>query len=267
MNLIDSHCHLPNLRHKDELERILNGAKEWGVDRLINIGTSVKANAEAVEVAEAYESVYATVAIYPHEHRGENIANLINQLEVQAKSSSKVVAIGECGIDVTGWKNQRPLEEQLELFESQVKLAQKLNLPLIIHNRNGDAVVLDILAKYQGIKGVVHCFDSTWEVAKKFLDLGFYLSFSGLVTYKSREALLEVVKNVPSDKYLIETDAPYLLPEPAKTAACEAGVKRKNEPKYVKMVGQKVAEVRGISLEEVAWQTRANTRSLFGLKV
>lgn len=266
MTFIDSHCHLPNLRQKDELERILSEAREWGVNRFINIGTSIKANAEAIEVAEVYESVYATVAIYPHEHRGENIAELTNQLEVQAKSSKKVVAIGECGVDVTEWKNGRQLEEQVGLFELQVILAQKLNLPIIIHNRNGDDIVLDILSKYQGIRGVVHCFDSTWEVAKKFLDLEFCPSFSGLVTYESRKALLEVVKNVPADKYLIETDSPYLLPEPAKTEARELRAKRSNEPKYVRMVGQKVAEVRGISLEEVAPQTHANICGLFGLE-
>jgi len=266
MNFIDSHCHLPNLCHKDALEKILNDARDWGVDRFINIGTSVKENAEAIEVAEKYESVYATVAIYPHEHGGEDVAGLIGQLEEQAKSSEKVVAIGECGIDVSDWKNQRVLEEQIKLFELQVKLSQKLNLPLIIHNRNGDDAVLNVLSCHDGVRGVVHCFDSTWEVAQKILNLGFYISFSGLITYKSREALLEVVKDVPPDKYLIETDSPYLLPEPAKTEAWEAGNRRKNEPKYVRMVGQKVAEVREISLEEVALQTRANTCWLFGLE-
>jgi len=265
MIFTDSHCHLPNLRHKDELEKIVSDAKAWGVTQVINIGTSLKENAEAIEVAEKYESVYATVAIYPHEHRGEDIASLIDQLESQAKSSEKVVAIGECGIDVTERKNQRPLEEQILLFEAQVKLAQKVNLPLIIHNRNGAAVVLEVLARFKGVRGVVHCFDSTWEVAEKLLSMGFYISFSGLITYKSRQALLEVVKNVSTDRYLLETDAPFLLPEPAKTELQELGIKRKNEPRYVRMVGQKVAEVREISLEEVALQSRTNAHKLFGL--
>jgi len=263
MTLIDSHCHLPNLRHKDELEKILSDAKDWNVGGFINIGTSLKENAQAIEVAEKYESVYATVAIYPHEHLDENIAGLIDQLEEQAKSSKKVVAVGECGVDISEWKKQRPLKEQIELFKLQVDLSQKLNLPLIIHNRNGDEVILNILSHYKDFKGVVHCFDSTWEVAQKFLNLGLYVSFSGLITYKSKEALLETVKNVPPDRYLIETDAPYLLPEPTKT---EKG-QRQNEPKYVRMVGQKVAEIRQISLEEVALQTSNNTRRLFGLRL
>jgi TatD DNase family protein len=248
------------------LENVLSASKDWGVTQVINIGTSLKENVEVIEVAENYASVYAAVAIYPHEHRGENITGLIDPLESQAKSSEKVVAIGECGIDVTEWKNQRPLEEQSVLFEAQVKLAQKVNLPLIIHNRNGSEVVLKVLSLYRGTRGVVHCFDATWEVAERFLAMGFYISFSGLITYKSRHDLLEVVKNMPADRYLIETDAPFLLPEPARTESRELGAKRKNEPKYVRMVGQKVAEVRGISLEEVASQTRTNNAHLFGIE-
>jgi len=271
MSFIDSHCHLPNLRHKDELERILRDAGNWDVRGFINIGTSLKENAEAIEVAEKYKSVYATVAIYPHEHRGDDIGDLMNQVDAQARSSDRVVAIGECGVDVSDWKNQRPLEEQAPLFEEQVKLSQELGLPLIIHSRKGDSTVMEVLSRYDGVRGVVHCFDSTWEVAQKLLNLGFYISFSGLITYESRKALLEVVKNVPSDRYLIETDAPSLLPEPAKTEVLEAKTTRKkgprkNEPKYVRMVGQKVAEVREISLEEVALQTRVNTCRLFGLE-
>lgn len=266
MTLIDSHCHLPNLRHKDELERLLNDANAWNVEGFINIGTSIKENIDAIEVAEKYESVYATVAIYPHEHLGEDISNLINQLEKQVTSSKKVVAIGECGIDVSEWKKQRPPEEQIKLFEAQVILSERLNLPLIIHDRNGDREVLDVLLRHRDARGVIHCFDSTWEVAQKFLDLGFYISFSGLITYESKSLLLETVRNTPEDRYLIETDAPYLLPEPAKTETRKENFKRKNEPKYVKMVGQKVAEARQISLEGMALQTFRNTCQLFDLK-
>ena len=129
MNFIDSHCHLPNLRHKDALEKILAGAETWGVTTFINIGTSIKENADAIEVAQMYKSVYATVAIYPHDHRGENIPHLIEKLEEQAKSSQKVVAIGECGLDITDWKSQRPVDEQNILFKAHIELAQELNLP------------------------------------------------------------------------------------------------------------------------------------------
>jgi TatD DNase family protein len=245
---------------------MLNSAKEDGVSKFINIGTSIKESENAIEVAEKYESVYATVAIYPHEHRKGNIDELINQLEKQATSSKRVVAIGECGIDVSEWKNQRPPGEQVRLFEAQIKLSQKLNLPLVIHNRNSDDNILDVLAGYKSVRGVVHCFDSSWEVAQKFLDLGLYISFSGLITYESKGYLLETVKNIPRDKYLIETDAPCLLPEPVRTESRVLGAKRHNEPKYVKMVGQKVAETRQINLEEAALQTSNNTCRLFGLK-
>lgn len=266
MTFIDSHCHLPNLRHKDELEKILSDAKEWGVDNFINIGTSIKENIEAVEVAEAYPDIYATVAIYPHKHRSENIDTLIDQLKEQARSSKKIVAIGECGVDITEWEHQRPVEEQMVLFEKQVELSIELDLPLIIHNRNGSEQILNILARSKGVRGVVHCFDSTWEMAQKFLNLGFYLSFSGLITYESRQARLEVVKQVPAKSFLLETDAPYLLPEPARSQASVSGGSRKNAPKYVRMVGQKVAEVREAELEEIALQAGVNTRLLFGLE-
>jgi TatD DNase family protein len=259
------------LHQTAKLDQLLADAGDWGVQQFINIGTSITANAEAVAVADAYNSVYAAVAIYPHEHRADTVASLMTKLEDQARSSGRVVAIGECGIDVTAWKAQRPLEEQIVLFELQVQLAQRLTLPIIIHNRNGDAAVLAVLARYGGVRGVVHCFDATWDVAQHFMQLGLYLSFSGLITYPAKAHLLEVVAKVPADRLLLETDSPYLLPEPAKSEVRDAADSqhtggRKNEPKYVRMVGQKVAEVRGISLEEVALQATTNTRQLFGLE-
>ncbi|MBU1970157.1 TatD family hydrolase [Patescibacteria group bacterium] len=265
MNLIDSHCHLPDLRHRDELEKILTNAKSWQVAQVIDIGTSLKENAAAVEVAKKYPAVFATVGIYPHEQRNEPIEKLIAELEIQAKSTTKIVAIGECGIDLSNWKYQRPPEDQLELFEQQIILAQKLNLPLVIHNRRGDEAILSVLQKHHDVRGVIHCFDSTWEVADQFLHLGLYLSFSGLITYDANSKLLETVRKIPADQYLLETDSPYLLPEPAKSAAKAQGVKQKNEPGYVRMVGQKVAEIRETSLEIVAEQTANNTRMLFGI--
>jgi len=269
MSFIDSHCHLPNLRHKDALEKILSDAEAWGVKTIINIGTALKENAEAIEVARMYKSVYATVAVYPHEHRGENIPQLIKKLEDQAKSSPKVVAIGECGLDISDWKNQRPVDDQIALFKAQIDLAQKLNSPLVVHNRNANNLVLQLLTDHQTSqpkpRGVIHCFDSDWPTAQNFLNLGFYLSFSGKITYQNQPALAEVVQKVPADKYLLETDSPFLLPEPAKSQAKAQNGTQKNEPKYVRMVGQKTAELRQISLEQVALETSVNTRRLFGL--
>lgn len=269
MSFIDSHCHLPNLRHKDVLEKILADAEACGVTTIINIGTSLKENAEAIEVAQMYKSVYATVAIFPHEHRGDDIPQLMEKLEEQAKSSPIVVAIGECGLDISDWKNQRPVEEQVSLFKDQIELAQKLNLPLVVHNRNADDLVIQLLTDAQAsqpkLRGVIHCFDSDWVTAQKFLNLGLYLSFSGKLTYQNQKALTEVAQKVPPDKYLLETDAPYLLPEPAKSQAQVQKVAQKNEPKYARMVGQKMAELRQLSLEQVALETSANARRLFGL--
>lgn len=266
MTFIDSHCHLPHVSNKDALEENIRNAQAWDVTQFINIGTSIEENAKVIETAERYPSVFAAVAIYPHKHLNENVENLIEELEKQAISSKRIVAIGECGIDLSNWSNQRPLDKQIKLFETQINLSVKLNLPLVIHNRHGDEIVLDLLSRNREAKGVVHCFDSTWEIAQEFLNLGLTISFSGLVTYESKNSLSEVVKKVPKDRYLLETDAPYLLPEPAKSETRELQIKRKNEPKYVRMVGQKVAEIREISLDEVAFQTLTNTSRLFGLK-
>lgn len=266
MTLTDSHCHLPHLGHLNELEKILANAEAQEVTRFITIGTSLKENEKAIEVAGKYKEVYASVAIYPHEHIGEDINELVNKMEKQAYSSDKVVAIGECGIDLSNREKQRPLEEQIKLFEKQLELSQKMNFPVIIHNRNGDDYILKVLNQYKGIKGVVHCFDSTWDTAQKFLDLGFYISFSGMITYSSKQYLEETVRKTPSDKYLVETDSPYLLPETLRKEFKKNGVKSGNEPGYVRIVAQKAADIRQTSLEQVSSETTANAQTLFGLQ-
>jgi len=259
--LIDSHCHIPHKKYSLSTDEIISEGKNSGVVKFITIGTSLKENKLARDVASKHSEVYYSVAIYPHEEAKLDVSYLIDTLEKDflVNKDKKLVGIGECGIDISNWQGGRSPEEQKELFEEQIKLAIKYNLPLIVHNRNGDESVLELLNKYvpKGLRGVIHCFDSNWEFAQEILDLGFYISFSGMITYPKKDYLLEVVENIPVDKLLVETDAPYLAPQPHRGET--------NYPKYVKLVAEKVAEIKGISLGSVEAYSYDNTSKLFNL--
>jgi TatD DNase family protein len=258
--LIDSHCHLPHKAYTKPVEEIVDDADLAGVTKLISVGTSLTDNVRANDTAQKFENVFSTVAIYPHDDMRVPIEDLRLGLVRQLDSFKKVVAVGECGFDVTDWKGGRTPEEQRELFEMQLDLAVDRNMPVIIHNRNGGDVVFSILDQYLkcGLRGVVHCFSEDWEAAKKFLDRGLYLGFTGMITYKSRSELREVVKLIPEDRFLVETDAPYLPPEGFRGQV--------NEPKYVVEVAKKIAEVRGISFDKVSELSYSGTCRLFGIK-
>jgi len=255
--LIDSHCHLPKLKNRGELVRIITEAKQARVEKFVNIGTSTKDNPEVIKVAEAFEDVYATVGIYPHEDQEIPIPQLQEHIENLLSQHKKIVAIGECGLDIVSRPNVRPLNSQVELFEMQIALAQKYNKPLSIHNRNADTEILTALKKYPDVSGVFHCFSSTWDFAQKALDLGFYLSFSGMITYPANDFLREVVKKVPNDRFLLETDSPYLPPQKHRG--------QPNQPKYVRIIAEKAAQIKEIPFEEFCACSWRNIRTLFGL--
>jgi TatD DNase family protein len=257
--LIDSHCHLPHEDYDKDSSTIISEAVGSGVGKMISIGTSLKDSGNALDISMLHKEVFATVGIYPHEDVDTPFLALYDGMKkIISKGKDRVVGIGECGLDITNFQGGRSVDDQKELFKLQIGLAIEADLPLIIHNRNGDSEVLEILEKYKetGLRGVVHCFVSDWEVAKKVLDLGFYLSFTGIITFPSAgDALLEVVKKVPEDRYLIETDAPYLAPQ---------GFRGKiNYPAYVRMVADRIAEIRKVPFEEVERQTYKNTCNLF----
>lgn len=256
--LIDSHCHLPHA--SISAKQLIDNAHNEGVVGLINIGTSISDNKSALKIAESFSNVYSTIAIYPHENMDKSLEDLKKHLEEMLTSNNgKIVAIGECGIDITEWKGGRSVEDQIKLFEMQINVALDHDLPLVIHTRNGDELVLNLFNKYRNsrLRGVIHCFSSSWEVAQKYLDLGFCISFSGLITYPSRKQLLETVKGVPDDKFLVETDAPYLPPQGYRGQT--------NEPKYVKIVAQKVAEVRDQTFDQVSKLSYDTTCRIFKL--
>jgi TatD DNase family protein len=254
--LFDSHCHLPSLKQKEKTEDLIKEAKAEGVVRLINAGTSLKDSAEAAEVAGFFDDVYSTAGVYPHEEMGKDINVLQDGLQKLIDSHNKIVAVGECGIDISE-RPGRNIFEQRELFAMQIRLALENDLPIVIHNRNADGEIINILKKFQSskLRGVSHCFSSSWETAREFIILNFYISFSGLITYRSGEGLLETVKKVPADKFLLETDAPYLPPEGKR-----GGI---NKPKYVKIIARKVAQTRKEPFERICEHSFNNTCALF----
>ena len=258
--LIDSHCHIPHKNYTKTPAQLIEDAHNNGVTKLVTIGTSIKDNDKVIETAEKYSNVYAAIGIYPHDDLKIPVANLELELNKQLNQSLKVKAVGECGIDITNWQGGRPITEQLELFEMQVDLALKHHLPVVIHNRNGDDYILNVLHKHKNsdLKAVMHCFVGTWEFAQQILDLGHYLSFSGIITYNSGISIHETVKKTPTNRILLETDSPYLSPAPHRNQT--------NEPKNVKLVAEKVAALKNIEFAQLCEITYNNTCKFFNIE-
>ncbi|MEK7504682.1 MAG: TatD family hydrolase [Patescibacteria group bacterium] len=250
MNLIDIHAHLNFPQFAEDREGVIKRAREVGV-RMINVGTDLATSREVVALAEKYPSeMWATVGIHP-----TDIGEISwDELEHLAQNK-KVVAIGECGLDYFHVKDVAERQKQAEVFEQQIALAQKVNKPLMIHCRDAYDDLLAVLNNFPGVTGNVHFFAGDWPTAKKFLALGFTLSFTGAITFASNYD--EVIKNLPLESLLIETDCPFVAPVPHRG--------QRNEPSYVVEVAKRVALLKGISLEEVARVTTATARLRFGL--
>lgn len=241
--LIDSHCHLEDLA-------ILERARQAGVEKFINIGCDILSSKQARDFGVAQTGVYFSAGIHPHE-ASKVEPDYISQLRELAQDS-KCVGIGECGLDYYYEHSDR--DSQKRVFSEQIALACELNKPLIIHVRDAYEDCLAFLTA--GHPTVIHCFSGNRQHAKAFLDLGFYLSISGIVTFKNAEELRLVVKETPLEKLLIETDAPYLAPIPHRG--------KPNEPAYVRLIAEKIAEIKSIAVEQVIEQTGKNALSLFG---
>lgn len=259
MQLIDSHAHLDFSDFEADLDLVIARAGEAGVFKIVNIGADLARSKKAIDIAEKYEQIWATVGIHPEDCdidpsvAGEEIRKLTN-------SSKKVIAIGECGLDY--FYDETKKTKQKELFKTQIKIAKELKLPIVIHIRNGgdDTAVSDvyqILKENQIQKGVIHCFTLEKIWAEKFLGLGLHLGFTGIVTYKNAELVQESAKIVPVEKILIETDCPYLSPQKYRG--------QRNEPSYVVEVAKKISEIKNLSLDKVAEQTTKNAEKLFNI--
>ncbi len=254
MSLIDSHCHLDFPDFADELDAVVERAQAAGVERMITIGTKVGKAARAAEIAERYDSVYFTVGTHPHEAAGEAAADFAAMRRFAAHP--KCVGIGEAGLDYH--YNYAPPDVAKRVFRGQIALARELGLPLVIHTRDAEDDTAAILRDEMGqgrFAALLHCFTSSRALAETALELGLMISFSGVVTFKKSEDLRDIARDVPLDRILVETDAPYLAPVPHRG--------KRNEPAFVAATARAVAEAKGVAFEALADTTRANTLRLF----
>lgn len=269
--LIDTHAHVNFNEFKNDSKEVIKMALDENI-WMINVGSERKTSERAVKIAKEYEEgVYAAVGLHPshlveqdveHQENGETI-KYKSKLEefdydfyLNLAKNKKVVGIGECGLDYFRNKDESFKEKQKEIFIKHLKLAKETNKPIIIHCRDAHNDLLEILNLETELpSGVMHFFTGTLEQAKKYIELGFYVSFSGVITFAKNYE--ETVRQIPLEKILIETDCPYVAPVPYRG--------KRNEPQYVKYVAQKIAEFKGLSFDEVAEQTTKNARELFGI--
>ena len=255
---IDSHLHFNNQKYQESnfsIQEMVERAKILNVQKFISIATHSEEFEEVVKISNEFEEVYHTLGIYPTEDMGRKLNDLENL--IINSINKKTVAIGECGFNQPLNEGDRNLYSQRSLFEMQLDLATRRNLPIVIHNRNSDTETYETIKNFKNknLKGVIHCFVSDYEFAKKILDLGLYLSFNGIATYKSGQSIFETIKKAPLDRIILETDAPYLSPEGFRNEL--------NEPKFIPLIAQKIAEIRNISIEEIEEHTYKNTLKLF----
>ena len=259
MNWIDSHCHLNYDYSPKSVDQIIEEALRAGVSSMITVGTDLAMLDAMVAISEKYPQVYHTVGVHPH----EAITLQPGDLERIKKAAShpKCRAIGEIGLDYH--YDHSPREVQIQQLESQLDLALEVGLPVIIHSREAEEDLLNSLRSYSKkvpagkIPGVIHCFSGTSEFGRACIDLGFYISFSGIITFKTAESIRACAAEFPLDRILVETDSPYLAPAPNRGKKCE--------PSMVTLTGKKLAEVRGMFAEDIARITTENSRRFFNL--
>jgi TatD DNase family protein len=253
--LFDTHAHLNADQYKEDLDEVMERAKEAGVSNIVVVGFDTLTINRAMELAEAHDHIYACVGWHPVDAIDMTDEDL-KWIEELA-SHPKVVAIGEMGLDYH-W-DKSPHDIQKEVFRKQIRLAKKVKLPIVIHNRDATADIVEILREEGAaeVGGIMHCFSGSVEIAKECLDMNFYISLGGPVTFKNAKKPKEVALEVPLDKLLIETDCPYLTPHPYRG--------QRNEPSYVKLVAEEIAEIKGISFEEIARATSDNAKKIFGI--
>ncbi|MBC86754.1 MAG: hydrolase TatD [Bdellovibrionaceae bacterium] len=251
MGWLDMHAHINMLEVSEE--ECLKTAKEAGVDRIITIGTCPDDNPLALDIARRnFPTVHCCLGMHPHDAKDWD-EKLLDELK-PLYQEKEVVGVGEIGLDY--YYDNSPRELQKSVFRKMLQMAKEVSLPVQIHTRDADDDTVEILKEFEGqVKGIIHCFTGTQELAHRCLDLGYNISISGVVTFKNAEALRETVRSVPLDRLHVETDAPFLAPVPHRG--------KKNQPSFVINTAEKVAELKGISLEQLQEQTQQNAQNLF----
>ena len=253
MELIDTHAHLDFPQFSDDKEKVIERAKDAGLKYIINVGADLASSRRALELSQEYEDIYATVGVHPHDATDldQNSLDVMKDLS----KADKVVAVGETGLDFH--YDNSPRDKQKEAFQQQINLAQEIDLPLVIHSREADQETMKIIKENQIDNGIWHCFASNKEMAEQALEMGLYIAFGGILTFNNAKNLQNLIKDLPLDKLLLETDSPFLTPDPYRG--------KRNEPAYVKYVAQKIADIKQVSLEKVAEITTKNAETVYGL--
>ena len=254
--LIDSHAHIYYHDFVADFDDMLKRAEDAGVSAILVVGTDIESSREAVQLADKYPQLYAAVGIHPHDAARVSDA-CYEVIRALAVSSSKVVAIGEIGLDF--YRDRSPRDVQEQVFRRFLRMADELNKPVIIHDRDAHDRVMTILREESVRKGVLHCFSGDAAMASEASALGFHISIPGTITYPGNQNLRDVVAAVSIDRMLVETDCPYLTPVPHRG--------KRNEPSYVRLAAEKLAEVKGLTLEDVARITTKNSSDLFGISL
>lgn len=249
MKIIDSHVHLNNSQFDEDREQVFERIKE-NLDFVVNIAYDMESSEIGVEYSKKYDFIYCTVGFHPDEIEGYSEENE-RKLEELAKNE-KVLAIGEIGLDYH-WMT-RSKEEQWDIFRKQLELARKIKKPVVIHTREAMQDTVNILNEFPDVGGILHCYPGSTETAKQMIDR-FYLGIGGVLTFKNAKKLVDVVRDIPLEKLVIETDCPYMAPTPYRG--------KRNEPIYTEEVAKKIAEIKGISYEEVVKVTNENTRKAY----
>ena len=255
--LFDSHAHLNDERFDEDREELISSLQEKGVDLVVNPGACIKTSIESVELANKYDFIYAAVGVHPHDV-GDLDDTAIDTLRKLATENKKVVAIGEIGLDY--YYDNYPRDIQQKWFIKQIELANELKLPIIIHDRDAHGDTLEIIKKYKSpeIGCVLHCYSGSVELAREYVKMGCFISLSGTVTFKNNKKTKEVAREIPLDRLFIETDSPYMAPEPHRG--------KRNDPSLVAFVADKIAQEKGISYEKVCEATKENAKRLFNIK-
>ncbi len=253
--LIDTHCHLDFKDFNDDRKDVLKRARDIGVMFIINVGSSMEGTARSIQIAKDNDFIYAAIGIHPHE--ADSVTENDIRLFAGFLNNPKVVAVGEIGLDY--YRNISSKENQKKLFISLLKTAKDANLPLIIHNREAHKDMIDILKNIAGgsVNGVMHCFSGDEAFLKTCLGMGFFISFTCNITYKNADRLREIVKLVPMDRLLIETDAPFLAPQNFRG--------KRNEPMHFRYAAEEIARIKGLNFDEVSKITTDNAIKLFKL--
>jgi TatD DNase family protein len=253
--LIDSHAHLDMKQFDSDRDQVIDRALSADIKYIITVGIDIRSSRNALNLTTHYPSIFATAGIHPHNADNAN-KNDLEQITLLAQHD-KIIAIGEIGLDF--FRNRSARQNQIEVFTQQFAVAISLDLPVVIHDREAHAETVNILSSFKqnGLHGMIHCFSGDYKLAKTFINMGFYISIPGTVTFNNASQTQDVVKRVPLNRLLLETDAPFLAPTPYRG--------KRNEPSYIVHTAQKIAKLRGISFEEVSYQTSKNVCQLFNL--